>query len=220
MEIETHNFFKVACFICLRTGSFSGTVICWFSLFRVTTSGSYKLAEWPSVLAPFWCPRQWCGAQVPAWLSETPVLSTTEWPMVSQKPLLTDHHSTLMTMVLLGRKQKHGGMRDIVKSLNQIYLVLPSFKLLLSCFNVLTSGTIFSGHHRLFFLLFHFLAEYIHTSASTSQIYQYFTHFCKHCQNSFLSSKTQKYFAWSLLLLFQTWRRLFLSKTLSVFFPI
>lgn len=142
MEIETHNFFKVACFICLRTGSFSGTVICWFSLFGVTTSGSYKLAEWPSVLAPFWCPRQWCGAQVPAWLSETPVLSTAEWPMVSQKPLLTDHHSTLMTMVLLGRKQKHGGMRDIVKSLNQIYLVLPLFKLLLSCFNVLTSGTI------------------------------------------------------------------------------
>lgn len=135
--------------------------------------------------------------------------------MVSQKSALTDHEFTLMAMLVLGRRQQHGGGREIVEERGKTILIWPYLGLNCCSFCALMyllQVPSLSGYHRLSLLLFHFLADYIHTSAPTSQPYQYFTCYCKCCQNSFLSSKTQKYFAWSLLLLFQTWRALVCPK--------
>lgn len=118
--------------------------------------------------------------------------------MVSQKSALTDHEFTLMAMLVLGRRQKHGEGREIVEERGKTILIWPylglnccSFRALMYLLQVPS----LSSHHMLSLLLFHFLSDYIHTSAPTSQPCQYFTCYCKCCQNSFLSSKTQKYFA-------------------------
>lgn len=151
-------------------------------------------------------PRQWCGAQVPAWFSETPVFTTTVWPTVSQKSPLTDHEFTLMVMLVLGRAQKHGGGRKIVEEGGKIILIWPYLGLNCCCFCALMylhQVLSFLGHHMLSLLLFHFLGEYTHTSAPTSQPHQCFTCYHKWCQNSSLRSKTEKYFTWSLLFYFR-----------------
>lgn len=118
-----------------------------------------------------------------------------------------------MVALVPGRRQKHGGRREIVEEGRKSLLIWPGLKLLLfSCFNILTSGTIIFRSSQVVFAAVSLPGwghSHVSTHFSTSLVFYLLL---KILQNSFLSSKTQKYFAWSLLLLFQTWRMLVFPK--------
>lgn len=169
MEIEKQNCFKVACFICLRKGNFSGTVMCWFSPFWVSTSGSYKLA-----VILYFCSTM--VSKTVMWGTSTCTAFCNSSAQHRSDPWLVRNQCSLIWLLFNG----HGGARKEAEACrnerNCQELKPDLFGLHLNCccchaLMYLLQVPSFSGHHRSDFCCFtSWLSTFTHQHSLLSLI--------------------------------------------------